>query len=263
MCTALRVRVMCGVYFKQKNDMTTVLLYGFLSGFSLVVGALMGVLFRFSRTTIAAIMAFGSGVLVCALSFGLMEEAFQHGGFDAVIIGFLLGGLLFIGGNWVIHRVGGRTHRRHAKKRSSRDTDGLAIVLGAALDGIPESIAMGIALALSPSVGLMMVAVMLSNFPEAVASITGLRKEGFRPATIIGIWTIVGAIVATTVVMSFLFLGGLDSNHVGILEAFAAGAILAMLADNMMPEAYEDGGFMVGFLTVVGFLVTFVVSHVS
>ncbi len=245
--------------------MTTIILYSVINGAVLVLGAVVGVLFHFSRKTIAAVMAFGSGVLVCALSFGLMEEAFYHGGFDAVMIGFLLGGLLFIGGNYFIHRYGGRMHRRHSRHHVSRNNaDGSLIVLGATLDGIPESIAMGIALALSPGVGLMMlVAVALSNFPEAVASITGLRKERFRSATIIGIWVIVGVATATTTLVSYMFLGALHPNNVGILEAFAAGAILAMLADSMMPEAYDDGGFMAGFFTVLGFLVTFIVSHIG
>ena len=85
---------------------TTVLLYASLTGFSLILGVIIGTTLKISQKIIAAIMAFGSGVLICALTFGLMEEAFKHGGFDAVIIGFLLGGLVFISGDVLIHRIG-------------------------------------------------------------------------------------------------------------------------------------------------------------
>jgi hypothetical protein len=108
---------------------TQILLYAFLTGFSLILGVMLGTTFKFSQKTIAAIMAFGSGVLICALTFGLMEEAFKHGGFDAIIIGFLLGGLVFIFGDFLIHRYGGRNHKRKKHFISVKETNGKAIVL--------------------------------------------------------------------------------------------------------------------------------------
>ncbi|MBE3112243.1 MAG: ZIP family zinc transporter, partial [Acidobacteria bacterium] len=122
---------------------TTVLLYAALTGFSLILGVIIGTTLKISQKIIAAIMAFGSGVLICALTFGLMEEAFKHGGFDAIIIGFLSGGLVFISGDFLIHRLGGRNHKRKAHFKSTRETNGQAIVLGSLLDGVPESIALG------------------------------------------------------------------------------------------------------------------------
>jgi len=222
---------------------------------------MIGTSLKISQKTIAAIMAFGSGVLICALTFGLMEEAFKHGGFDAVIIGFLLGGVVFISGDFLIHRIGGRNHKRKAHFRSTRETNGKAIVLGSLLDGIPESMALGVALLSKKGTGLLMlVAIFLSNLPESLSSIDDLQREGFPKQRIYLFWSIVSLCVALSVVMSFLFLKNLDLNSLGLIESFASGAILAMLADSMMPEAYEDGGFLIGFLTMLGFLTAFIIS---
>lgn len=242
---------------------TTVLLYASLTGFSLILGVIIGTTLKIGQKTIAAIMAFGSGVLICALTFGLMEEAFKHGGFDAVIIGFLMGGLVFISGDVLIHKIGGRNHKRNAHHPSTRETNGKAIVLGSLLDGVPESIALGVALLSPKGIGLLMlVAIFMSNLPESLSSIDDLRREGFSKRRIYLLWSIVSLLVAASVVLSFLFLEKLDLNALGIIESFASGAILAMLADSMMPEAYEDGGFLIGFLTMLGFLTAFVLSKI-
>jgi ZIP family zinc transporter len=241
----------------------TVLLYASLTGFSLILGVIIGTTLKISQKIIAAIMAFGSGVLICALTFGLMEEAFKHGGFDAVIIGFLLGGLVFISGDVLIHKIGGRNHKRNVHFQSTKKTNGQAIVLGSLLDGIPESIALGVALLSKNGIGLLMlVAIFLSNLPESLSSIDDLEKEGFSKRRIYLSWSIVSILVAASVVLSFLFLEKLDLNALGIIESFASGAILAMLADSMMPEAYEDGGFLIGFLTMLGFLAAFILSKI-
>jgi len=238
------------------------LLFGLASGFSLLVGALTGSRFNLKQKTIAGFMAFGSGVLICALTFGLMEEAFGHGGFDAVIIGFLLGGITFIAGDYLVHKRGGRKHRRRQLYTTDKNANGKAITMGAMLDGIPESVALGIALFNGQGRGvLMLTAIILSNFPEGISSISGLRKEGFSKKKIFGIWALVAVITTAVTLASFVFLHDIGLNNIGIIEAFAAGAILAMLADTMMPEAFEDGGFTIGMLTVLGFLTAFIISR--
>jgi zinc transporter, ZIP family len=242
--------------------MLQALFYGLASGFSLLFGAYVATRFSIGQRVIARFMAFGSGVLICALTFGLMEEAFAHGGFDAVIIGFSLGGLMFILGDYLVHIKGGRKHRRKPVISTSRNANGKAITLGAMLDGIPESVALGIALFNGQGRGLLMlVAIILSNFPEGISSVTGLRKEGFTKKQIFGIWAIVAVLTTLITVLSFIFLHDIDPNIIGIIEAFAAGAILAMLADTMMPEAFEEGGFTIGILTVLGFLTAFIISR--
>jgi zinc transporter, ZIP family len=238
-----------------------VLLFAFLTGFSLIFGVILGTTLTFSRKMIAAVMAFGSGVLVCALTFGLMAEAFKHGGFDAVIIGFLSGGLVFIFGDFLIHRYGGRNHKRKKHDTSTSKTNGKAIVLGALLDGIPESMALGVALLNVNGIGLLMVvAIFMSNLPESLSSINDLQKEGLSRKQIYFSWSIVSLCVALSVVFSFLFLEKVDLNTLGIIESFASGAILAMLADSMIPEAYEEGGYLIGISTILGFLTAFILS---
>lgn len=204
-------------------------------------------------------MAFGSGVLVCALTFGLMEEAFGLGGFDATIIGFLLGGLTFILGDYIILRLGGRHKRKISGKK---ELNGKAIVLGALLDGVPESAALGIALFAGKGLGfLMLAAIFLSNLPEGISSVPGLLREKFTKKFVLYMWLIASVVLSLIVVASYFFLREIDPNNLGIIEAFAAGAILAMLADTMMPEAFEEGGATIGLVTVLGFIVAFVASR--
>ncbi|MHB1254253.1 MAG: ZIP family metal transporter [Candidatus Humimicrobiaceae bacterium] len=237
--------------------------YSFLAGFSLILGVIIGTVFKIGQRAIAAIMAFGSGVLICALTFGLMEEAFKHGGFDAIVIGFLIGGVVFIGGDFLVHRYGGRNHKKKKHFKSIRDTNGQAIILGASLDGIPESIALGLSLLEKNGIGLLMLAaIFLSNLPESISSVDDLRKEGFSTKKIYFMWSIVSMGSMVAAILSFIFLKNINLNMRGIIESFASGAILAMLADSMMPEAYEEGGYLIGFLTMLGFLTAFILSKV-
>src|SRR5665811_904635 len=172
--------------------MKIAIIYSFLAGFSLILGVIIGTVFKISQRVIAAIMAFGSGVLICALTFGLMEEAFKHGGFDAIVIGFVVGGVVFIGGDFLVHRYGGRNYKKKKHSRTVKDTNGKAIILGEALDGIPESIALGLSLIEKNGIGLLMLAaIFLSNLPESISSIDDLRKEGISTKQIYFIWAIV------------------------------------------------------------------------
>jgi ZIP family zinc transporter len=236
--------------------------YGTISGLALLAGAWVGTAFNLKQKTIAEFMAFGSGVLVCALTFGLMEEAFGHGGFDAVVLGFTGGGVTFIIGDYLVHRIGGKRHKKQPLAPGPEEAGGEVIALGALLDGIPESLALGIALFNGQGRGLLMlIAIVLSNFPEGISSISGLRREGFSKAQIYLLWAAVGLAVSLAAVLSYVFLTDIHPKAIGTIEAFAAGAILAMLADSMMPEAFEEGGFTVGLFTVLGFLVAFLVSR--
>ena len=239
------------------------IIFGTISGLALIAGAFIGVYYNLSQKVIARFMAFGAGVLVCALTFGLMEEAFGFGGFDAVIIGFLLGGLAFVTGDYILHLKGGRNHKRRKLIEVQTLTNGKAITMGAVLDGVPEAAALGISLfAGHGKAFLMLMAIILSNLPEAISSVSGLRKEGYSHRKIYWTWAVVAMVSLLVTVLSYAFLQDIDPNSIGIIEAFAAGAILAMLADTMMPEAFEDGGFFIGILTVLGFLVAFILAKV-
>lgn len=239
------------------------LIYGSVSGMALLLGAILGIKYKFKQKAIAGFMAFGSGVLICAVTYSLMPEAFMDGGFDAVIVGFIAGGVIYIMSDYLIHRIGGRRHMRRQLMAPRVDAaSGRAITVGAILDGIPESIALGVTIASgSPTSLLLASAILLSNFPEGISSVEGLTREKFSKKTIIAIWFVVGLAMATITVLSYIFLKGISANNLGIIVSFAGGAILAMLADTMMPEAYEEGGFSIGFATIMGFLTAFILSR--
>ena len=241
--------------------MAKVLIYSGITALALIFGAIVGSYFSLKKKIIAAFMAFGAGVLVCALTFGLMEEAFSLGGFDDVIIGFLAGGAIFVLGDYLIHIFGGRRHRHLHQISDEGTSNGVAITFGAFLDGVPESIALGIALFAGKNLGLVMLtAIVLSNFPESISSVHGLIKEGYRRGQVICIWILVGLAAIGVTALSYLFFPGISQHWIGFSEAFAAGAILAMLADTMMPEAFEDGGPLIGMVTIFGFLPAFVLA---
>jgi zinc transporter, ZIP family len=159
----------------------------------------------------------------------------------------------------VIDHRGGNHRKRSGGQQSGGSP--MAIVLGALMDGIPESVAIGVSLLGGGGVGAPVVAaVFLSNVPESLSAATGLRKAGRSPRWIVGLWLAVTAISALSAAVGYGVLGGASDDLVAGIQAFAAGAILTMLADTMMPEAFEHGGSVVGLVTVLGFSAAFLLS---
>ncbi len=234
------------------------------SGIALLLGALVGIYLSVSQKMIARLMAFGSGVLICALAITLMEESFAKGGLLSATVGFTAGGLVFVLGDYLIHIKGGRRHRRKPLKVVVDSSSGTSIAMGALFDGIPESIALGIAVATGQTAGVLLgSAIFLSNFPEGISSIPGLKKEKFSQSQIVGLWSLVSVFVIVAAFLSYRFLGDLSPNVLAIIEAFAAGSILAMISDTMMPEAYEEGGFTIAIMTVCGFMLAFILARLG
>lgn len=246
-------------------------LYGILAGSSLFIGVLFGLYARIGQRTVASVMAFGSGVLVSALAFDLMEDAYAKGGFSSVSVGFLLGGLAFVVGDYYLDRQGGhaRKHahgKQHVKKGRPAPTDGtgLALLLGAFLDGIPESAALGISILAGQNVGLVLLAaVFLSNLPEGISGANAMKKAGQPSHYILGIWLSTVVIAGVAAALGYQFLGTASEGLKSASLAFAAGAILAMIADTMIPEAFEEGGQFIAMLTVLGFLTAFTLSRIA
>jgi ZIP family zinc transporter len=209
----------------------------------------------------ALVMALGAGVLLSSVAFELMDEAYNIGGLDAAAPGLLLGAaVFFLADREVNRRDGGRRKNPGDRQGGS----GAAIAIGALLDGIPESAAIGIGLIEGGGVGIaLVVAVFLSNVPEGLSSSAGMKRAGRSTVHILGVWGAVTLASTLAALLGYLLLDGASGDVVAAIQAFAAGAILTMLASTMMPEAYEEGGPLVGVVTTVGFLLAFVLSRVA
>jgi len=233
--------------------------WGLVAGFALLVGAVVGLTVPIGQRTIGLVMGFGAGVLISALAFELTEEAFRLAGFDAVAVGLALGAVAFFLADLAVDRRGGG-----GRKRSSGEQEGgsaKAIAAGALLDGVPESIAIGISLVGGGTVGLAVVAaVFLSNVPESLSAAVGLRKAGHSVGYVLGLWGGVMLVSGLAAAVGCGLLGGVGEDPIATIQAFAAGAILTMLADTMMPESFEHGGPAAGLVTVLGFALAFLLT---
>ena len=234
--------------------------WGFVGGAALLLGAVIGLVWTVPRRVIGLVMAFGAGVLVSAVAFELTADAVKGGGWDATAAGLAAGSLTFFLGDRALDRRGGAD-----RKRSSGPAAGgaaLGIVLGAILDGIPESAAIGLSLLDGGGVSVaVVVAVFISNVPESLSAAAGLRATWSRER-ILALWGIVAAVSASSAAIGYGVLGDASGNWVAFIQAYAAGAILTMLADTMFPEAFEAEGRspFTGVVTTLGFAVSALLS---
>lgn len=239
-------------------------LWGLFAGSALLLGAAVGYFIQLPQRLIAAIMAFGAGTLISALSFELMDEAFKKGGFDSTAIGFVGGAAVYTLANWLLARHGAK-HRKRSGTQQPSEADsagsGLAIAVGALLDGIPESVVIGTTLLAGGGVSLVaVIAIFLSNVPEGLSSSAGMRKAHRSKTYVFGVWTAIALISGVASWAGYAIFGHFSPDIIAATTAVAAGAILSMLADTMMPEAYEYAHNFAGLITVLGFLAAFLLS---
>jgi zinc transporter, ZIP family len=237
--------------------------WGTLAASSLLLGALLAVVFRIGSRTIGLIMGFGAGVLISAVAFDLVEEAVDtQTGHWAVVTGILVGCGVFFGGDLLVDHLGGGD--RKDAQGAQADGSALAIVLGTVLDGIPESAVIGITIFEGGAVGAAyLAAVFISNLPEAISSTAGLRTSGWKLERIFWMWAGIVLVSGLSSLAGYRLFQGASPDVVAFVLTFAAGAILTMLSDTMMPQAHEHGGRWVGVVTTLGFILAFAIHQLD
>ena len=232
--------------------------WGLVTGGSLWVGAALALLRPPSRL-IGLAMAFGSGALIAAVAYELVLDAVATD-IELAATGFACGGLVFYFGDWAIDRRGGVGRKSSAGDKQLAGSAN-AILLGTVLDGIPESFVLGASLAQEGVVPVaVVVGVFVSNVPEALSGTTGLLQAGWTQTRLFVMWSGVVAVSVVASVLGWRLLETMGSDGGAFATAFAAGAVLVMLADTLMPEAFELGGREAGLLTALGFAVGFGLS---
>jgi zinc transporter, ZIP family len=239
-------------------------LWGLLAGGALVLGALIAWFVRVPATVVASVMAFGSGVLISAVAFDLMQEAAAIGGLIATSGGFLGGAVLYVLANLALARRGARHRKRSGglqPSESEKSGSGAAIAIGALLDGVPESVVLGLGLLGGGAVSVsVLAAVFISNVPEGLSSAAGMKRSHRSARYVFGVWGGIAVASGVSALLGNLLLGGAPPEAESVITAVAAGAILSMIADTMIPEAYERTHAWTGLITTLGFLVAFVLG---
>jgi ZIP family zinc transporter len=240
-------------------------LWGLLAGGALVLGALIAWLVRVPQAVVAAVMAFGAGVLISAVAFDLVQKAADTGGLRPTALGFLGGGLAYVGANAWLARRGARHRKRSGEQQPSeaeKSGSGGAIAVGALLDGVPESVVLGLGLvggaAVNPS---MLAAIFISNVPEGLSSAAGMKSNGRSARYVFGVWGGIAVASGLSALVGYAALGDARTGTVALITAIAAGAILTMIADTMIPEAFEQTRTWTGVIATVGFLLAFAIHE--
>lgn len=236
-------------------------LWGGLAGTSLLLGAAIGYFTNIPRSVNAGIMAFGVGVLIACLAFNLMAEAIHIGGVIPAALGFTFGATLYAVANSVLAHWGAK-HRKRSSQGTTTATASLAIAVGALLDGVPEAAAIGTSLLDGKGVALVTVtAIFISNLPEGLSSTVGMKSAGKSGRFIFSIWVGITLACMISAWLGYAFIGQFGPFYVAMAVACAAGAILVMIIDTMIPEAFEEIHSLSGVIAAAGFLFTFVAAH--
>lgn len=233
--------------------MLEAIFWGFLGASTLFVGAGLALVRQWSERTIGLVAGFGVGALIAAVSLDLTADSFDLAGVPAVVAGLVSGAIVYTIGNWAL------TRNDNDRKRSGgqqADSNALGIVLGTVLDGIPESIVIGISLIMGGSVGVAFLgAVAISNLPEAMSATTGLARSGWTRGRVFRLWLMVVVVSSLSSGIGFVAMGDASPQVIAWVQCFSAGAVLTMLVDTMAPEAFEEAGAWVGLSTIAGYAI--------
>ncbi len=246
------------------GDAIAALLWGLVAGGALIIGGALGWFADLGRRQVAWIMAFGAGILISAIAFDIMDEAFTTGGLPASAGGFLLGAIIFTAGSVMIARAGAR-HRMRSKLMGPDDdraNSAGAIVLGTIIDGIPEAIVIGVSLIDGNGVALAaVIAIFLSNIPEALSSTVGMKAAGHGKRYVFGLWSGITVMSGAFSLLGYAVVSQTTPEVVALTQAVAGGALIALIADTMIPEAFAETHDVTGFVAAIGFLCGFALSH--
>jgi ZIP family zinc transporter len=244
-------------------------LWGLVVGSGLLLGAAIAYFTNLSHRQIAAVMGFGSGVLISTLSIELIEKAYIHGGFSSTIIGFLGGGMLFSTVNLYLSKRGAKNRKRCGtcvKQPSESDVggSGTAIAVGSLIDGIPEAIVIGLGLIGGGTIGkAILIGFFIANVPQGLSSVEGMKGAGRSPGYIFGVWSSIVLLSGFAALLGYTIFSRFSHEIVAAMTAMAAGGLLAMLAETMIPEAFEKAQSLIGLITVTGFLAFFILTKLG
>jgi zinc transporter, ZIP family len=240
----------------------TAVLFGLAASSALVIGAIVGTLWDPPREVTGVLLAFASGALISALAFELFEEAYHLGGAARSGLALLAGAAAFVAADtWLDRRVTGKAgpEQREVMAAGAQRTVGWALLAAVTLDGVPENLALGVSLVEGASVTLL-VAIFFSNLPESLVGAVAMREGGSQPRMVIITWFLCALLLAAAVVAGRALAGPLSDEVLALALGFAGGAVLASLADTLMPEAFEHGRPLNAFATAAGFFLSFVLA---
>lgn len=230
-------------------------IWGGVAASSLVLGAVLGVVRRWPPLLIGVVLGFGAGALISGVAFDLAQEGLEVSGALPVAIGIGIGAVVFFLADAVVERIGGR---------SGGGAAGLVLALGALLDGVPEQAVLGIGLVAGGGISIaLVVAIFVSNLPEAIGSSADMIEAGKSKRSILLLWLVVAAVCVAATVGGAAVASAASPEFRGGINGFAAGALLVMLADSMIPEAKEKARNWAGLSVVVGFAVAAGLSQLS
>ena len=234
---------------------------GLAAGSFLLVGALIAWFVRVPAGVVAGILAFGAGVLISALAFELVAEAHATGGLWPTVVGFAAGAVIYVGADWLVDARGRRKGRGAG---GDAQPSGSSLLIGALVDGIPESIVLGTSVVATGGLSLPIVAaIAISNLPEGLSSTAQMKAASRRPGYVFGVWVAVVAVSGAAALLGYLLLRDAAPELTAIITTIAAGGILAMVCNTMIPTAFQRDRALTGLLATLGFLVSFTISHLG
>ncbi|MBN8193078.1 ZIP family metal transporter [Bacillus sp. NTK074B] len=237
-------------------------LWGGAASLSLLIGAFMGLYLHIPKRVVAIIMALGTGLIIGSATFDLLSESEGKANVFYLACMFLSGALIFTLFEIFISKKGGSERKR--SKKNPHNHSGLAIYVGTIMDAIPESIIIGVSFIESQSMQwVFIIAIFISNLPESLSSSIGLKLDQYSTRRILFLWGSVVILSSLSSLLGYVFLENAPESTSYLIGAFGAGGLLAMVSSTMMPEAYEEGGPIVGFLSSLGIILSFILTNLS